>query len=125
MLRIRNYFIAFAVVFAISSAYALIGAQDAKAQSTMSDLIQRIEALESNGGGNVTAGKIRGLNIGFNVRHRFELRDDNGGAKSAPTSDFTLQRVRLSFDADVNKNVRGLIKTAGRTYVWCRTICRR
>ena len=49
MMKIRNYFIAFAVVFAISSAYALIGVQDAKAQSTMGDLIKRIEALESKG----------------------------------------------------------------------------
>ena len=60
MLRIRNYFIVFVVVFAISSAYAVIGVQDAKAQSTMGDLIKRIEALESKGGGgNVTAPKTR------------------------------------------------------------------
>ena len=114
MLRVRNYFIAFAVVFAISSAYALIGIQDAKAQAAGSgvayaDLIKRIEALESNGGGNVTTG-ARGLKIGFNIRHRFELRDDNGGNKNSATSDFTLQRIRLSFDADVNKNVRAFIK---------------
>ena len=83
MLRIRNYFIAFAVVFAISSAYAVIGVQDAKAQSTMGDLIQRIEALESKGGGgNVTAPKIKGLKIGFSIRHRAELRDDNSGIKT-------------------------------------------
>ena len=34
MLRIRNYFIAIAVVFAISSAYALVGVQDVKAQES-------------------------------------------------------------------------------------------
>ncbi|MGR3302657.1 MAG: alginate export family protein [Candidatus Scalindua sp.] len=113
MLRIRNYFIAFAVVFAISSAYALIGAQDAKAQegAAMTDLIKRIEALESKGGaGNVTAGKIRGLKIGFSIRHRFELRDNNGGDKTSATSDFTLQRTRINFDADVNNNVRGYVQ---------------
>ncbi|MGR3173313.1 MAG: alginate export family protein [Candidatus Scalindua sp.] len=112
MLRIRNYFIAFAVVFAISSAYALIGVQDAKAQEgvAMSDLIKRIEALESKGAGNVTAGKIRGLKIGFSIRHRFELRDNNGGDKTSATSDFTLQRMRINFDADVNKNVRGYVQ---------------
>ena len=111
MLRIRNYFIAFAVVFAISSAYAVIGVQDAKAQSTMGDLIQRIEALESKGGGsNVTAGKIKGLKIGFSIRHRAELRDDNSGNKNSATSDFTLQRMRLNLDANVNKNVRGYVQ---------------
>ena len=72
MLRIRNYFIAFAVVYAISSAYAVIGIQDAKAQSTMGDLIKRIEALESKGGGNVTAPKIKGLKISGHIRTRFE-----------------------------------------------------
>lgn len=124
MLRIRNYFIAIAVVFAISSAYALIGIQDAKAERVVgsgeaygsggayTDLVKRIEALESRGvgGGNVSAPKIRGLKIGLNIRHRFELRDDNGGNKDTPTSDFTLQRVRLHFDADVNKNVRAFMK---------------
>lgn len=118
MLKIRNYFIAFAVVFAISSAYALIGIQDAKAQSTMGDLIKRIEALESKGGGgNVTAGKIRGLKIGLNLRHRYENRSQDFAGKTSGTSwtgahgsrkpayDFTLQRMRLTFDADVNKNV--------------------
>ena len=137
MLRIRNYFIAFAVVFAISSAYAVIGVQDAKAQegAALGDLIKRIEALESKGGGNVTAGKIRGLKIGFNVRHRYEARSNDfrvntnvptlqtdgtyrysraqqaGQAHRSriPTIDFTLQRARLSFDADVNKNVRAYI----------------
>ena len=88
MLRIRNYFIAFAVVFAISSAYALIGTQDAKAQSTMGDLIKRIEALESKGGGNVTAPKVKGLKISGHIRTRFESNADwlkKGGGASAPT----------------------------------------
>ncbi len=76
MLKIRNYFIAFAVVFAISSVYALIGAQDAKAQSTMGDLIKRIEALESKGGGNVTAPKSKGLKISGHIRTRFEANAD-------------------------------------------------
>ena len=72
MMKIRNYFIAFAVVFAISSAYALIGVQDAKAQSTMGDLIQRIEALESKGGSNVTTGAKK-LKIGLAIRTRMEV----------------------------------------------------
>lgn len=77
MLKIRNYFIVFAVVVAISSAYALVGVQDAKAQAAGSgaaytDLIKRIEALEADAVGNVTAGDITGLKIGFEVRHRFE-----------------------------------------------------
>ena len=124
MLRIRNYFITFAVVFAISSAYALIGTQDAKAQSTMGDLIQRIEALESKGGGgNVTAPKIKGIKMGGSIRHRFELQNEFGnfpaGAAGAAvknsatddyTEEFTVQRVRLYFDLDVNENVRGFIK---------------
>ena len=88
MLGIRNYFIAFAVVFAISSAYAVIGVQDAKAQSTMGDLIKRIEALESKGGGNVTAPKVKGLKISGHIRTRFESNADwlkKGGGASAPT----------------------------------------
>lgn len=124
MLRIRNYFIVFVVVFAISSTYAVIGVQDAKAQSTMGDLIKRIEALESKGGGgNVTAPKIKGIKIGGSIRHRFELQHEfgnfPGGSLGAPvtdsaaddyTEDFTVQRVRLYFDLDVNENVRGFIK---------------
>jgi hypothetical protein len=150
MLKIRNYFIAIAVVFAISTAYALIGVQDAKAEAAGSgaaytDLIKRIEALEANGAGNVSAGKIRGLNIGFDVRHRFEVRAEDFAAatgaaafetvagtiaagtvagerilstgpavagatgRTNETIDFTLQRVRLTFDADINKNVRAFI----------------
>jgi hypothetical protein len=98
----------------------------------MSDLIKRIEALESKpaAGGNVTAGKIRGLKIGLNLRHRYENRSQdfnrtsfgsstqgaNGvrtktsmatsaHATRKPAQDFTLQRMRLSFDMDINKNV--------------------
>ena len=113
-MRIRNYFIAFAVVFAISSAYALIGVQDAKAQSAGSgaaytDLIKRIEALEESGGGNVTAPKIKGIKMGGSIRHRFEMQHEFGGTGDY-VEDFTLQRVRLYFDLDVNKNVRGYIK---------------
>ncbi len=86
MLRIRNYFITFAVVFAISSVYAVVGVQDAKAQSTMGDLIKRIEALESKGGGNVTVPKVKGLKISGHIRTRFEANANfftNKG--SAPT----------------------------------------
>jgi hypothetical protein len=84
---------------------------DVGAGSSLSDALKRIEALESrSGGGNVTAGKIRGLKIGFSIRHRFELRDDSVGNKDAATSDFTLQRTRLHFDADVNKNVRAYMQ---------------
>lgn len=150
MLKIRNCFIVYAVAFAISTAYALIGIQDAKAQAAGSgaaytDLIKRIEALEANGVSNVTAGDITGLKIGFEVRHRFEQREQfpiglgnassvalqsgtlrrelsysyaaGAGGATAPAersrevdSEFTLQRVRLTFDADINKNVRGFIK---------------
>ena len=77
-----------------------------------------MEAKPGNGG-NVTAGKgkIRGLNIGLNLRHRYEARSQDfsrgrgtnyaGGAHGSrqPTKDFTIQRMRLSFDADINKNV--------------------
>ena len=138
MLRIRNYFIASAVVFAISSASAVIGVQDAKAQSTMGDLIKRIEALESKGGGNVTAPKIKGLKISGHIRTRFEANANfisnkgsvptrqssglytrtitaplQGGGNSTNTSigvkrshNFVMQRIRLGFDFDINKNVR-------------------
>jgi hypothetical protein len=129
MTKFRNYFIIFASVFAITAACAM---QDVKAQDSMSDLIKRIEALESKpaAGGNVTAGKIRGLKIGLNLRHRYENRSQdfnrtsfgsstqaaNGvrtksnmssGAHATrkPSQDFTLQRMRLSFDMDINKNV--------------------
>ncbi len=138
MLRIRNYFIASAVVFAISSASAVIGVQDAKAQSTMGDLIQRIEALESKGGGNVTAPKSKGLKISGHIRTRFEANSNffsnQGSAPSRQASglytrtitrplpsggtstnksvgvkrshNFVMQRIRLGFDFDINKNVR-------------------
>ncbi|GAX60456.1 hypothetical protein SCALIN_C11_0067 [Candidatus Scalindua japonica] len=89
--------------------------QDVKAaEPALSDLIKRIEALESKpgGGGNVSAPKIRGLKMGFDIRHRFEFRSDGAGngGNNAIDSEFTLQRVRLSLDADVNRNVRGFVK---------------
>ncbi|MCP4253173.1 MAG: alginate export family protein [Candidatus Scalindua sp.] len=118
MMRIKNYFIIFVAVFAITSACAFVSSQDVKAEDSMSDLIKRIEALESKpaNAGNVTAGKIKGLKIGLNLRHRYENRtqdfsrtraDAGTGAHGSrqPTKDFTLQRMRLSFDADINKNV--------------------
>ena len=130
-MKFRNYFIIFASVFAITAACALVGMQDVKAQDSMSDLIKRIEALEAKpGGSNVSAGKIRGLTIGLNLRHRYENRSQDfnrtsfgsstfntGGerikgsmatgahATRKPAQDFTLQRMRLSFDMDINKNV--------------------
>ncbi len=91
MTKFRNYFIIFASVFAITAGCAIVGMQDVKAQDSMSDLIKRIEALESRpaGGGNVTAGKIRGLKIGLNLRHRYEIRSNDfivcGGAGVAST----------------------------------------
>ncbi len=136
MTKFRNYFIVFASVFAITAACAM---QDVKAQEGLSDFIKRLEALEAKSGGssNVTAGKINGLKIGLNLRHRYEIRSQdfatnavagnaarttqaaNGtrtlssmssGSGNAhqtrkPTQDFTLQRMRLSFDADINRNV--------------------
>ena len=128
MTKFRNYFIIFASVFAITAACAM---QDVKAEDSMSDLIKRIEALEAKpAGGNVTAGKIRGLKIGLNLRHRLELRSQDFRSAGAgtvtqaangtrtlasmagtahtlrqPSIDFTLQRMRLSFDMDINKNV--------------------
>jgi len=114
MTRIRNYFIVFASVFAISSACSLVGVQGVKAQEgpALSGLIKRIEALEARpgGGGNVVAPKIKGLKLGFEIRHRFEFRDDDNGNKNSPSSDFTLQRTRIYLDADVNRNVRGYVK---------------
>ena len=138
MLRIKNYFIAFAVVFAISSAYALVGVQDAKADMALGDLIKRIEALESSGGSNVTTG-ARKLKISMAIRTRGEVKRSfataaAGGSRgnvspagihtySTPsnnnanpiagrshtgvldTHEFVLQRIRLTFDFDVNKNV--------------------
>ena len=127
MTKFRNYFIIIASVFAITATCAM---QDVKAQDSMSDLIKRIEALESRpaSGGNVTAGKIRGLKIGLNLRHRVEIRSqdfnstggtyrqqngirtfsmnsDSAHRTRKPTQDFTLQRMRLNFDMDINKNV--------------------
>jgi hypothetical protein len=135
MEKMRSLCIAFASVVAVSSMCLLTGMQDAKAQA-YDDLLKRIEALESRSAGNVTAPDIRGLKIGFDIRHRYEQRSQDfasigstattasdagfrrtlsGLAGVAERSrkvdqDFTLQRIRLSFDADVNKNVRGFIK---------------
>jgi hypothetical protein len=142
MEKMRILCIAFASVVAVSSMCLLTGMQDAKAQA-YDDLLKRIEALESRSAGNVTAPDIRGLKIGFDMRHRYEQRVQfpNGSGtghsrtiggtttlSSTPNSrtlaslagnaersrqvdtEFTLQRIRLSFDADVNKNVRGFIK---------------
>ena len=61
MMKIRNYFIIAASVFAISSACALVGVRDVKAQEgpALTDLIKRIEALEAKpSGGNVSAGML-------------------------------------------------------------------
>ncbi len=111
MTKIRNYFIIMAAVFAISSACALVGVKDVKAaEPALSDLIKRIEALESAPrGGNVVAPKIRGLKMGFSIRHRFEFRSDPNGNNTLD-SDFNLQRTRIYLDADVNKHVRGFVK---------------
>ncbi len=111
----KSLCMAFASAFAVSAMCLLFGMQDVKADvgsgGSLSDVLKRIEALESrSGGGNVSAGKIRGLKLGFSIRHRFELRDDDGGNKNSATSDFTLQRTRIHLDADVNKNVRGYVQ---------------
>ncbi len=117
-----NSFIIFASVFVIMSAFALVGVKDVKAQepSAMSDLVKRIEALESKGagGGNVNAPKIRGLKIGGMIKHRGEYRSDNlgrdqwdsGRISDNTDSDFMLQRIWIDFDADVSKNIRGFIR---------------
>ncbi|MCP4268587.1 MAG: alginate export family protein [Candidatus Brocadiaceae bacterium] len=112
MTRIRGVVI-FASVFAILSAFALVGAKDVKAQesSSLSEIVKRIEALESKGGGgNVSAPKIRGLKIGGMIKHRFEYRDDSNGDGDAEDIDFTLQRIWLDFDADVSRNIRGFVR---------------
>ncbi len=137
MVKKRSLSIALASVIAVTSMCLLMGVRDVKAQS-MADLLNRIEALESRSVGNVTAPKIRGLKIGFNLRHRFEFRTNmpnnaglttitrsptttqltrpatvGGGATSNPgrgaANEFTLQRMRLSLDMDVNKNVRAFL----------------
>ncbi|MCP4001382.1 MAG: alginate export family protein, partial [Gammaproteobacteria bacterium] len=112
MTRIKS-FIIFASVFAILSAFVLIGAKDVKAQesSSLSEIVKRIEALESKGaGGNVSAPKIRGLKIGGMIKHRFEYRDDANGNGDAEDIDFTLQRIWIDFDADVSRNIRGFVR---------------
>ena len=78
---------------------------------SLSDVLRRIDALEArSAGGNVNAPKIKGLKLGFEIRHRFEFRSDPNGDENKPDSDFTLQRTRIWLDADVNKNVRGYVK---------------
>jgi Alginate export len=141
MVKKRSLSIALASVVAVTSMCLMMGMRDVKAQS-MDDLMKRIEALEARSTGNVTAPKIRGLKIGFEIRHRFEQQvqfptgsgtgysktigsatiGTSGGVRTLDglagnaeqgrkvDNEFTLQRIRLSFDADVNKNVRGFIK---------------
>ncbi len=109
MVKKRSLCIALASVVAVTSMCLLMGVRDVKAQS-MDDLMKRIEALESRSAGNVTAPKIKGLKVGFSIRHRFELRADPNGNQAANDSEFTLQRTRIYLDADVNKNVRGYVK---------------
>ncbi len=137
----KSLYMAFASAFAVSAMCLLFGMQDVKADvgvsgSSLSDVLKRIEALESRtGGGNVTTG-ARGIKIGVQIRTRFEqqkqfLIDSNATitnpdgvrtstsniAKGAGDShvgyresnEFVVQRVRLSFDADVNKNVRAFV----------------
>jgi hypothetical protein len=129
----------------------LIGVQDAKAQESaaLGDLIKRIEALESSGGGNVTTAANK-LKIGLAIRTRGEVKKSwmtgtgatrtrnaatgvytlstpnpetshtNAGLTHsgiANSHEFTLQRVRLSFDFDVNKNVAAkMIISDNRTF---------
>ncbi len=106
---------------------------------SLSDVLKRIEALESRaGGGNVNAPNSRGLKISGHIRTRFESfsnfqansttgTTNSGGVFSAtvtaPTlansqssnnksngvrrsENFVVQRIRLAFDFDINKNVR-------------------
>lgn len=79
MAKMRGIFLTFAAMVAFSTVCTLIGTQDAKAQastgSAYGDLLARIEALESRPTGNVTAPNIRGVKLGMNIRHRFEVRD--------------------------------------------------
>jgi hypothetical protein len=55
------------------------------------------------------------LKLGGSLRHRFEVQQDflglvAGANTGESTEDFTLQRFRLYFDVNVNKNVRGYFK---------------
>jgi hypothetical protein len=111
---------------------------DVGAGQSLSDALKRIEALESRaGGGNVTTG-ARGIKIGVQIRTRFEQQKqfligsgntitNPGGVRTSTSAanstkgagdshvgvresnEFVVQRVRLSFDADVNKNVRAFV----------------
>ena len=57
--------------------------------------------------------------MGFNIRHRFENRQNQLGDKNNTSTDFTLQRTRITLDADVNKNVRGVVRLQDvRTWGW-------
>jgi len=79
--KMKGVICAFASVVAFSTTCLLFVTQDANATtpqgsgSAYSDLLARIEALESRPTGNVTAPDIRGVKIGMNLRHRFEMRD--------------------------------------------------
>ncbi len=90
MVKMRGVFLAFASMIAFSTIITLIGTQDVKARdhgprtaapasapagSAYGDLLARIEALESRPTGNVTAPNIKGVKLGINIRHRFEMRD--------------------------------------------------
>ncbi len=148
------FFIAFAI-FAGGISYADVDVPDVKRPvpvrkpvskpygevqgQSLSDVLKRIEALESrSGGGNVNAPKVRGLRIGGHIRTRFEAnsnfiantttalptRGADGNFTLAVTAplgvggssnnksvgvkrheNYVVQRVRLAFDFDVNKNV--------------------
>jgi hypothetical protein len=118
---------------------------DVGAGSSLSDVLKRIEALESRtGGGNVSTG-ARSLKIGFMIRTRFEQqkqfmintgatatndRTTTGGVYTLTTlpntsrasgdshigvresNEHIVQRTRIYFDADVNKNVRAYVRIA-------------
>lgn len=77
--KMKAVVFAFASVVAFSTTCLLICAQDALATapegSAYGDLLARIEALESRSMGNVTAPDIRGVKLGMDIRHRFEIRD--------------------------------------------------
>ncbi|MDR4496696.1 MAG: alginate export family protein [Candidatus Scalindua sp.] len=77
--KIRGVILTFASVVVFSTTCLLLGTQEANATapegSAYGDLLARIEALESRPTGNVTAPDIRGVKIGMDIRHRFEIRD--------------------------------------------------
>ncbi len=149
----KSLYMAFASAFAVSAMCLLFGMQDVKADvgvsgGSLSDVLKRIEALESrSGGGNVNAPNIRGLKISGHIRTRFEANSNfmsNTGAiptagasgiyvrgATLPTTgisgnkslgvkrheNYVVQRVRLAFDFDVNKNVLAHVMIDGnRTF---------